>query len=67
MKAKFCYWNIEKREMIEDEGIILHWGVGYEEYKEGIAHYTVVFIADYEGVVRAIIPTNMQIINANPI
>lgn len=68
MKAKFCYWNNKRGKMIDDEGEILHWGTSWDEVESGgrIYQYTVVFIADSEGVVREVIPTDMQIIPELP-
>ena len=66
MKVEFCYWNHEKQQLITVDGVILHWGIDCDQSDNGdLFQFTVVFIADSEGIVRKVFPTDMQIINEN--
>ena len=44
----------------EEKATILHWGISYEELRDGVSQYTVVFVMLEDGTVHELHPSRIR-------
>lgn len=59
-KVKVTLWNQDTRQNEYKDAMLLHWGISYEELRDGICHYTVAFAMLSDGKVIEVYPTNIK-------
>lgn len=62
MKCIIKVWNRDNQRWDENEGVILHWGVTYEELNLGVGSYTVVYVKIENGEIKEVHPSNIRIV-----
>ncbi len=61
-KVIVTLWNRDLKANESKEATILHWGISYEELRDGVGQYTVVFVMLNDGTVKEVHPSLVKFI-----